>query len=247
MLFRSIPIVGYVFPVHLFVYTRSSKIDILYLNCVWLNISKLTEISLEEEKVATTSAQFWDQVAERYSMQPIADTETYEKKLAETQAHMRPDMTVIEFGCGTGSTALAHAPFVSHIVATDVSQGMLAVGRQKAIEAGVDNVTFEQAGIEDFSGADGSCDMVLALNLLHLVPDRQAALANIFRLLKPGGIFVSSTVCLSDRMWYLRPVIPVMQWLGKAPFVNFLKAEDMLSEIESAGFHKLDQIGRAHV
>ncbi len=179
---------------------------------------------------------FWDQVAEKYSQQPIADPEAYARKLSKTQDYMRPDMRVLEFGCGTGSTALKHAPFVSEVLATDISEAMLEVGRQRATEAEVDNVTFKRSGIEDFDGPDGSFDMVLALNLLHLVPDRQAALANIHRLLKPGGVFISSTVCLSDHMWFLRPVIPVMQWLGKAPFVNFLKAHDVLAEIETTGF-----------
>ena len=190
--------------------------------------------------MAVTSAAFWDRVAPRYSKQPIADPETYGRKLAATQALMRPDMEVLEFGCGTGSTALAHAPHVGHIVATDVSAAMVDIGREKAAEAGIDNVSFKQAGVEDFEAPDGSFDMVLALNLLHLLPDRTAALAKVHRLLRPGGIFVSSTVCLSDRMWFLRPVIPIMQWLGKAPHVNFLRADEVMQEVTDAGFTASD-------
>ncbi len=196
----------------------------------------LLETAQRNTRVTTTSANFWDQVAEKYSQQPIADLETYERKLKITQAHMENSMQVLEFGCGTGSTALKHAPYASRIVATDLSNGMLEVGRNRALEAGINNVIFEQSGIEDFTAPDESFDMVLALNLLHLVPDRKHALAKINKLLKPGGIFVSSTVCLADRMWFVRPVIPVMQWLGKAPYVSFIKATQMQSEISEAGF-----------
>jgi ubiquinone/menaquinone biosynthesis C-methylase UbiE len=80
--------------------------------------------------------------------------------------------------------------------------------------------------------------MVLALNLLHLLPNRTAALAKIYRLLKPGGLFISSTVCLADRMWFLRSVIPVLQWIGKALYVSFVGASDMLSEVAVAGFEE---------
>ena len=80
--------------------------------------------------------------------------------------------------------------------------------------------------------------MVLALNLLHLLPDRTVALAKIHRLLKPGGIFISSTVCLADRMWFLRPVIPVLQWIGKAPYVSFLGSDEVLREMAEAGFEE---------
>lgn len=188
--------------------------------------------------MAVTSTEFWDRVAAGYSEQPIADTESYARKLAATQALMRPNMEVLEFGCGTGSTALEHAPHVAHIEATDVSGAMIAIGREKAEHAGIDNVSFRQSGVEEFNAPDGSYDMVLALNLLHLLPHRTAALAKIHRLLKPGGIFISSTVCLADRMWFLRPVIPMLQWFGKAPYVSFLGANEVLREVAMAGFEE---------
>jgi len=189
----------------------------------------------EEYRMTRQSAEFWDRVAPGYSEQPIRDTASYARKLTATQSLMRPDMEVLELGCGTGSTALEHAPHVAHIDATDVSPAMIAIGRGKAEQACVDNVSFIEADVEALA-ADRNYDMVLALNLLHLLPDRTAALAKIHRLLKPGGLFVSSTVCLSDRMWFLRPVVPVMQWIGKAPYVSFVSAANMLGEVTAAGF-----------
>ncbi len=190
--------------------------------------------------MAVTSADFWDRVAPKYSRQPIADPESYARKLAITQALMQPDMAVLEFGCGTGSTALEHAPHVAHIVATDVSAAMLDIGREKAEQAGIENMSFRQSGVEDFEAPDASYDMVLALNLLHLLPDRASALSRIHRLLKPGGFFVSSTVCLADRMWFLRPLIPVLQWAGKAPYVSFVRRDRVLQEVATAGFEALE-------
>ena len=172
--------------------------------------------------MAVTDAQFWDRVAPGYSNKPVTDMESYARKLAATQALMRPNMKILEFGCGTGSTALEHAPHVAHIDATDVSAEMIAIGLNKAHSAGFDEST--------------NYDMVLALNLIHLLKDRKAVLEKVNRLLKPGGLFISSTVCLADRMWYLRPVIPMLQWLGKAPYVEFLSAKDFLDEVAVAGF-----------
>jgi ubiquinone/menaquinone biosynthesis C-methylase UbiE len=190
--------------------------------------------------MTVTSAEFWDRVAPGYSKQAIADAESYARKLAATQALMQPHMTVLEFGCGTGSTALEHAAHVACIVATDISAEMVRIGRDKAQRAGIDNVHFRQCSVEDFNAPPASYDMVLALNLIHLLPDRGAALATIHRLLKPGGLFVSSTVCLADRMWFMRPVIPVLQWFGKAPYVSFLRAGRFLDEVDAAGFEALE-------
>ena len=66
--------------------------------------------------MTSTSADFWDRIAPKYSQQPISDPESYQKKLEATQALMRKDMTAIEFGCGTASTALLHAPYLKQIV-----------------------------------------------------------------------------------------------------------------------------------
>lgn len=185
--------------------------------------------------MAVTNAQFWDRVAPGYSKKPVTDTESYARKLAATQALMQPNMKILEFGCGTGSTALEHAPHVAHIEATDVSAEMIAIGRNKANSAGIDNINFRQVSVEEFDEGT-NYDMVLVLNLIHLLKDRKAALAKIHRLLKPGGLLITSTVCLADRMWYLRPVIPMLQWLGKAPHVDFLSANDVLDEVAVAGF-----------
>ena len=186
--------------------------------------------------MTTTSPEFWDRIAPNYAKQPIADAESYARKLTMTQALMRPNMEVLEFGCGTGSTALEHAPHVSKIVATDVSGSMIEIAQKKAEHAGINNVTFKRSSVEDFEAPKGSYDMVLALNLLHLLPDREAALNKIHRLLKRGGILVSSTVCLADNMWFLRPVIPILQLIGKAPYVSFLRSNQVLSEVAATGF-----------
>ena len=69
------------------------------------------------------ATQFWDKIAEKYSQQPIADEAAYQKKLAVTRDYFRPDMEVLEIGCGTGSTAILHAPYVKHIIKIDEPVG----------------------------------------------------------------------------------------------------------------------------
>ena len=76
------------------------------------------------------------------------------------------------------------------------------------------------------------------MDVRPLTCDDLPALARIHQLLKPGGIFISSTVCLADRLWFLRPVIPVMQWIGKAPYVSFAGAQQVRHEVAEAGFEE---------
>jgi len=182
------------------------------------------------------SPKIWDKVAEKYSKQPIADEAAYQKKLEVTREHFRPDMEVLELGCGTGSTAILHSPHVKHILATDISANMLDIARRKAAEQNITNVTFEQSTVEDFSAGDESYDAVLALSLLHLLEDKDAAIAKIRRMLKPGGVFVTSTVCLGDTMAFFKFIGPIGKALGLFPLVKVFKKRELLDSISNAGF-----------
>jgi len=186
--------------------------------------------------VAITSAEFWDRVAPRYSRQAIADADSYARKLAATQALMRPDMTVLEFGCGTGSTAIAHAPNAARIRAIDISPRMIEVAREKAEAAGVANVTFEVGAIEALDLPDGSVDAVLGLSILHLVEDRDRVIAKVYRLLEPGGVFVSSTMCLGDTMKWFGLVAPIGRLLGLMPDVKVFARSGLEASLTDAGF-----------
>lgn len=179
---------------------------------------------------------FWDRIAERYARQKVADEASYERKLEVTRGYLQPDMAVLEFGCGTGTTALRHAPHVKSILATDISEKMLAIARGKADAAGTTNVTFQQSDIADFAAPGGAFDLVMGHSILHLVEDRDAVIAKVHRMLKPGGIFVSSTACLADTQGYLKFIVPVMQFFGRAPMVKFFTKDALRTSLTAAGF-----------
>lgn len=179
---------------------------------------------------------FWNRIADRYARKPIADIEAYEKKLEMTRKYLQPHFEVLEIGCGTGGTAILHAPHVARVMATDLSSRMLEIGRDKARAAGIENVTFRQAAAEDIEAADASFDAVLALSLLHLLDDRAPVLRSIYRWLKPGGIFVSSTAVLGDTMRWFRFIGPIGHRLGLIPLVRIFSRSEHEASIADAGF-----------
>jgi len=183
------------------------------------------------------SARFWDRIAERYSRRPVADEAAYQRKLQVSREYFRPDMEVLELGCGTGSTAIDHAPFVKHIRAIDISSKMIEIAQGKADAAGVTNLTFERAIIDELRIPDQTIDAVLALSILHLLEDREDTIARVSGMLKPGGIFVSSTMCLGDSMKYLKLILPVGRFLGLIPLVKFFTRKELENSLTSAGFH----------
>lgn len=182
------------------------------------------------------SPRFWDRIARRYARLQVPDEAAYRHKLAETRARLTPEMEVLEIGCGTGSTALAHAPHVRRILALDISENMIAIARDRAVEAGAENVTFRRTGIGAFEAPPASYDAVLALNLLHLVEDRDALLRHIHDWLRPGGMLVSSTICIGDFMGWFRYVGPLGYRLRLLPMVRVFTEAELDRSLSAAGF-----------
>ena len=183
------------------------------------------------------SAKFWDKIAERYSKRPIADEAAYQQKLQVTREYFRPDMNVLEFGCGTGSTAIAHAPYVKHIQAIDISSKMIDIAQGKAVAENIENVTFKRSTIDEFSVPDQTFDAVLGLSILHLLDNKEEVIAKVHTMLKPGGIFVTSTACIGDTiMRYLKAIVPIGKFLGLMPLIKVFTTRELEASLTDAGF-----------
>lgn len=189
----------------------------------------------------SSDAKFWDDIAEKYAAQPVKDVAAFERKKAITRELLRPNSAVLELGCGTGSLALAMAPFARHIHALDVSSEMIRLADAKKKDAGASNVTFCQGTLERGAQVQReSFDHVWAFSLLHLVRDRRQLLEHVFALLKPGGWFISSNVCLGDSLVPYGALISVMRWFGKAPLVFIYKRATILREFRECGFSQIE-------
>ena len=177
---------------------------------------------------------FWDKIAERYSKQHIANEAAYQKKLQITRECFRPDMEVLEFGCGTGSTSITHSPYVKHIQAIDISSEMIAIAQYKADVKNVKNVTFKRSTIDEFSVPDQTLDVVLGLSILHLLDNKAAVIAKVYKMLKPGGIFVTSTACLGDTMPFFKVIAPIGKLFGL--ILKVFSTKELEDSLTYAGF-----------
>jgi ubiquinone/menaquinone biosynthesis C-methylase UbiE len=185
---------------------------------------------------------FWDKAAAKYAARPISDMDAYEQTMERVAAHLTPEARVLELGCGTGSTALRLAPHAANILATDFSAGMIA---QAQARAQVGNVRFLQADVFDDALAEAGFDVVMGFNLFHLIEDVPAVLTRIHALLAPGGLFISKTPCLGEpslgwKFALLMRLLPLMQWVGKAPYVKVETIAGLDAQITEAGFRIIE-------
>lgn len=188
----------------------------------------------------TADARFWNKVAPKYAKSAIRDEDAYRYALERTRSYLKPEDSVLELGCGTGSTAIELARSVSKITATDLSEAMLEVGRERAWDAGASNVEFQRSSAGE--APEGPFDAVLAHNLLHLLPDLEAILNGVAARLAPGGLFISKTPCLGEMRgsWKYRMfqvAIPLMRLVGYAPsYVDFIDIRTLEAAVQRAGF-----------
>ena len=182
------------------------------------------------------SARFWDRIAPRYARAAIADQAGYEKTFRRVSGLLAPTHTVLELGCGTGTTALRLAPHARSLLATDASPEMVAIARERLHAQPTPGLTFAVADADLATFDTAGYDRVLAFNLLHLLADLEQALAAIAHTLRPGGLFISKTPCIAE----MNPLIthlavPLMRAVGKAPPLLRFDEAQLHSAIRRAG------------
>ncbi len=100
-----------------------------------------------------------------------------------------PSWAVLDVATGGGSVALACAPHVASVVASDATPQMLDVVQRRAEEEGVDNLSTEIADAHDLPYADGRWDTVTCRIAPHHFHDPAKFVAEVARTLRPGGVF----------------------------------------------------------
>lgn len=116
--------------------------------------------------------------------------------LPTDEADLRRGERVLDLGSGAGMDAFVARRAVGsegYVHGVDLVPEMVEKARANAEDLGYENVTFEVGDIEDLPLEEGAVDVVLSNCVLNLVPDKRAAFAEMYRVLRPGGRF-----CVSD-------------------------------------------------
>jgi phosphatidylethanolamine/phosphatidyl-N-methylethanolamine N-methyltransferase len=100
---------------------------------------------------------------------------------------------VLEVAAGTGLMTAAIAPRVRQVVATDYADNMLAILRERMKGVGISNVEAVHRDIYALGYPSDSFDVVVAANVLHLVPHLERALDALCQVLRPGGKLITPT------------------------------------------------------
>jgi len=152
--------------------------------------------------------------------------------------------TVLDVGSGSGTDVMLAAQAVGsagRVIGVDLTIAMLAKLEAIVAAAGVSNVCVMEGNAEQLPLPDASVDVVTSNGVINLVPDKRAAFAEIYRVLKPGGRLQIADIalgrplsgdCLSDpRMW-------------AECIVGATLEDDYLDLVHAVGFKAIETLGR---
>lgn len=159
--------------------------------------------------------------------------------LPTEHAHIHEGDTVLDLGSGAGNdcfVARAATGPEGKVIGVDFTPEMIRRARLNAEKLGFNNVEFRQGDIEDLPVSDNSVDVVVSNCVLNLVPDKARVIAEISRVLRPGGHFsISDIVLVGDLPDALRQSAE----LYAGCVSGAIQQDEYLGLIREAGFQNL--------
>ena len=126
--------------------------------------------------------------------------------------HLRPDMRLLDVGCGPGSITrgLAERLPAGQVVGLDLSRETLESARSDAAARGLMNLRYEEGSVYELSFSDGSFDVAYAHQVLQHLRERGLALSEMLRVVKPGGV-----VAVREVDWSTVAYFPRDPWIDR--------------------------------
>ncbi len=170
---------------------------------------------------------FWDKTAKFYAFSQRSSINGYKKIIEYLSPYLKRDMDVLEIACGTGQVTFMLADKVDRLIATDFSKEMI----KECMKNNEKGVNFLVEDATNLSFSDSKFDLIVAANVLHIVPEPDKVLAEMKRVLKPDGIicvpiFVDDYRKFNLRLWFLEKLgFKVYGKNDKKGYLDYLKSQ----------------------
>jgi ubiquinone/menaquinone biosynthesis C-methylase UbiE len=137
----------------------------------------------------------YNAAADHYSAEPLAFWDFYGRRTVE-RMHLRSGARVLDVCCGAGGSALPAARSVGpegSVLGVDLAADLLALGRAKAAASGLHNIEFRRGDMTSLGFPDRHFDAVICVFGIFQVPDMEAQVAELWRMVRPGGQLAITT------------------------------------------------------
>ena len=141
------------------------------------------------------AARTYNSAADHFDDPPLAFWERYGRRTVERLA-LKRGSTVLDVGCGTGASALPAAEAVGPdgtVLGVDLAEQLLERARAKAAQRHLQNVAFRLADMTDLGFPNQHFEAIISVFSLFFVPDMEALVRDLWRMVKPGGKLAITT------------------------------------------------------
>jgi len=179
------------------------------------------------------SKRFFDKTSGLSKPEP---NKTALKVIDLSKEYLNTSKYVMDFGCGTGSITNKFSAKAKQIEAIDYSEGMISVAIKRAADASIININYAEVSIFDERFKVNTFDVIMSFNVLHYIENMPELLSRINSLLKPSGVFISSTACLGEKKNGIRLLMWLLNKIKIIPKTRFYKKSNLEKLISDVGF-----------
>jgi 2-polyprenyl-3-methyl-5-hydroxy-6-metoxy-1,4-benzoquinol methylase len=192
---------------------------------------------------------FWDRLSYKFDKRSKNFEQMYIRTLELTKKYLNASDIVLDCGCATGIFAFEIAKDVKQVHGIDISSNMIEAAQRKVRERKTGNIEFTKATIFDERYSRESCDVVLAFNFLHFLDDTPKAIQRIHELLKPGGLFISTTACMGEKAFvnrFLSLLLFIPMKTGFFPSMKFFRISELEGSVRDGSFQVVETENLTH-
>ena len=157
---------------------------------------------------------FWDRWARFYDLTQWTNRRANGAAAARTAELVPAGARVLDCAAGTGLFSLVAAERAGVVLCTDLSEAMLEQAKRKARRRGLTNLDFARRDLTALPDPDGAFDAVIAANVLHLLPESEEAVRELWRVTAPGGRLLLPTYLQGKTGAAYGAVIKIYQGVG---------------------------------
>ena len=174
-----------------------------------------------------SNKKFWNKFAKLYAPFMKKDKGVYDNVCEYIRPYLNRNMNVLELACGSGQLSFNLSKYAKNWIGTDFSEQMILEARKRGEN---ENLTFEVTDATSLSFSDGEFNCVVIANALHIMPEPDEAMREIYRVLKPNGILSAPTFLWKEgtqskfKKWIMSVVgFKMYQEWNKKQFKDFIE------------------------
>lgn len=181
------------------------------------------------------SKKFWDKQAKRFSNSDNKETIQF---INNAKSYLKSEATLMDFGCATGDSSVLFAKEVNKVIGIDYSDEMIRLANERHL---VENVSFLATTLDKYNTQMHTFDIIVALNVLHLVADLDETINLFSRLIKPKGHLIASTPYVGEKKSFTATALTLVSKTGAIPNINVFSHDQVLDKFNNYGFQLVEE------